>query len=237
MWIGTQRECIVWGCMGVVDMDYSFMNSRLLVRFAVMLSVVFGVLMGAGVVIGRIEFETSQLILYQVGAVSNGFAYQNGLYLWDSKRNVRYQFQTGCQHAGFGWSPDGNEIALAADCPDESPGVYVMDSDGRNLRRLAEGSPTFGRVQWSADSAYLFYHDYQPLSSQIVSLALRLDTGERSMYAIRDLISGKFDVFPNEVVDPSDYPPFPVVTIPPELMPPVPEGWRLLQAERRPVSE
>jgi hypothetical protein len=221
-------------------------ESRLMMRFVVfatlVLSVVFGGLVSLSLAVSNMAgYQKADLVLYQLGVVSNGRGgytspSKDGLYLWDSRRNIGYHFQTGCRQLGFSWSPTGAQIALSAQCPNAEPGIYLMDYNGQNLQWLTEGLPTFGHFQWSPDSAYLFYNDNR--SSQIISISLNIKTGAREMYAIRDLASGKFDLFSDEVVDPSDYPPRQQHRVEDQaLLPPVPHGWYLLRREVRPVGE
>lgn len=57
------------------------------------------------------------------------------------------------------WSPDGQQIAFLSTLGGAWYDVYVMDTDGRNVRRLTTDSPLQSATQlaWSADGNYLLY--------------------------------------------------------------------------------
>jgi Tol biopolymer transport system component len=59
------------------------------------------------------------------------------------------------------FSPDGKHIAFMAEHPKEGRrNIYVMNTDGSNLRTLLAGRPKLkptGRVAWSPDSAQIIY--------------------------------------------------------------------------------
>lgn len=63
------------------------------------------------------------------------------------------------------WSPDGKWIAFVGDTMsgiyiDPRPSdIFIMKSDGRDIRRLAEGR-IYGQPVWSRDSKRLYFFDY-----------------------------------------------------------------------------
>ena len=53
------------------------------------------------------------------------------------------------------WSPDGKKIAFVRE--GKSSGIFVMDADGTNVRRVAEGLIWVGTLSWSPDSKKLAF--------------------------------------------------------------------------------
>lgn len=77
------------------------------------------------------------------------------------------------------WSPDGSTIVFSGRVPDVEPetfGLYLMDSDGRNTRRLSDVTGPPGRS--------LYYHDWSPDGNRIAT-----KTDPNSVYVI-DVESG-----------------------------------------------
>jgi len=73
---------------------------------------------------------------------------------------------TALTHKGYNtlapaWSPDGTRIAYLEANGDEFPGIYIMQADGTNNRKLVENVfPTSAggmTLAWSADSSRLYY--------------------------------------------------------------------------------
>lgn len=58
----------------------------------------------------------------------------------------------GCRSASF--SPDGERIAFMRDDP---PGVWVMNADGSDMRRLSEAGHRDAVLRWSPDGTKLLY--------------------------------------------------------------------------------
>ncbi|HEX9021348.1 MAG TPA: BamA/TamA family outer membrane protein [Nitrospirota bacterium] len=60
-----------------------------------------------------------------------------------------------------GFSPDGKRIAYVVENADEFPGIYVMNSDGTNDRKLVEnttaGTSSGGSIAWSPDGNRIYY--------------------------------------------------------------------------------
>jgi TolB protein len=69
------------------------------------------------------------------------------------------------------WSPDGKQIAFTkavlerdgGDVEVKNEAIYVMDSDGSNLRKLTEGQPFFDRTaNWSPDGKKMVLNVWGP---------------------------------------------------------------------------
>jgi TolB protein len=61
---------------------------------------------------------------------------------------------------GVAWAPNGRTIALGIRPPEGSPavdGIWLVEVDGSNLRRVADGT---GGISWSPDSRQLAYARY-----------------------------------------------------------------------------
>ncbi len=75
------------------------------------------------------------------------------LYVIDVSGHVQRRLTTNSGYDGEGsWSPDGDRIAYAGD-----DGIYVMDADGSNKRRLMPGPWT--QPVWSPDGRKIAYDD------------------------------------------------------------------------------
>lgn len=55
------------------------------------------------------------------------------------------------------WSPDGNEILFAANPSKTGIQIFVMDSDGNNVRQLTNMEGLRGRVDWSVEGVMASY--------------------------------------------------------------------------------
>lgn len=56
------------------------------------------------------------------------------------------------------WSPDSNQIAyLYADNNNSPLELWIMDSDGKNSRRVIDHPIAFGRLSWSPDGEYIAF--------------------------------------------------------------------------------
>ncbi len=71
----------------------------------------------------------------------------------------------GCRSAAY--SPDGTRIAFMRDNPQ---GVYVMDADGANQRRLAERGHRDETPAWSPDGRSLAYVELSPAGERRIRL-------------------------------------------------------------------
>lgn len=60
------------------------------------------------------------------------------------------------------WSPNGKQIAFASNlsAPTQLDDIYVMNSDGTNVRRLTVDEEGEGNPTWSADGRRLAFHSY-----------------------------------------------------------------------------
>jgi hypothetical protein len=146
-------------------MDYSFMNSHSWVRLIVLATLVFslgfGLFVAVGVAVGQtVEYGPTDLVLYQVGDRYNTgqSPKQGGLYYWDRKRHVGYHFQTGCQHKGFRWSPNGSKIALAAICSNEVY-IFLLTTNAKRITPVARANPLFGYMHWGGEQR-IFYDEF-----------------------------------------------------------------------------
>jgi Tol biopolymer transport system component len=86
------------------------------------------------------------------------------------------------------WSPDGRQIAFVSDR--DGPGIYLMDSDGSEVRKLIEGEQV-GPLEpaWSPDGARLAYTS-SPGRTPEAGIAIH----------VLDLLSGRTEA----VTDPGD---------------------------------
>jgi len=55
------------------------------------------------------------------------------------------------------WSPDGRQLAFMADQEDGNSEIYVMDSDGNNLRNLTNSPATEADPSWSPDGRKILF--------------------------------------------------------------------------------
>ena len=59
------------------------------------------------------------------------------------------------------WSPDGKFIAFASE-QEGNTKIFVMDSDGKNKRKVTDGSPFDDRQPyWNNDGTLLLFSRYQ----------------------------------------------------------------------------
>ena len=88
-----------------------------------------------------------------------------GLYVVDLATECRPRLLSAGPTSEIAWSPDGERIAFSRRCSRGGcrSGVYVIDKDGRNIRRLLplRRLPDFevpvedGAVSWAPDSQSL----------------------------------------------------------------------------------
>ena len=67
------------------------------------------------------------------------------------------------------WSPDGRRIAFMSS-RDGNNEIYVMDSDGSNLRRLTNHSADDGYPSWSPDGRSIAFHSSRDGNAEIYSM-------------------------------------------------------------------
>ena len=86
-----------------------------------------------------------------------------------SMTNLTNATSGGCRSARF--SPDGTRIAFMRDDP---PGVYVMNADGSDQRRLTENGHRDVAPAWSADGSRLAYVVLLPAGERRVRMEIRV---------------------------------------------------------------
>jgi hypothetical protein len=158
---------------------------RLTIIMIFVFSLVFGLFVAVGVAVGQtVEYGPTDLVLYQVSDRYNTgqSPKQGGLYYWDRKRHVGYHYQTGCQHKGFRWSPNGSKIALAATCDDES-NIYVLTTNAKRMTPVASVNPLFGQIHWAGEQR-IFYDEFG--SGGIVLSATDIHTQATTPYILSE---------------------------------------------------
>ena len=80
------------------------------------------------------------------------------------------------------WSPDGSHIAFSG-TRDDQYGLYVMDADGSNVRRLSEGRFFFptGSPSWSPDGTQLVFEGNPGVTANDLYLVNADGTGQRKL--------------------------------------------------------
>ncbi len=63
----------------------------------------------------------------------------------------------GYANANPSFSPDGTKIAYTVSNADEFPGIYIMNADGTDVRKLVENAYADGSLSWSPDGSRLYY--------------------------------------------------------------------------------
>lgn len=66
------------------------------------------------------------------------------------------------QHWSY-WSPDGSKLAIVAETDSRDYEIFVVDSNGRNLKQLTTYSWYIG-LYWSSDNQRIYYKSPPPLS-------------------------------------------------------------------------
>jgi Tol biopolymer transport system component len=125
-------------------------------------------------------------LLYGVGAGGSGGSINYDLFAHDATSGADVQLTDSdwCRQAGTcfiqfngsgtqfaaRWSPDGSRIAFAPGGYFEN-GIWVMDADGRNRRRLTDGGGSSGDFAyhdlpvWSSDGQWIAFKDSKPAAS------------------------------------------------------------------------
>lgn len=81
------------------------------------------------------------------------------------------------------WSPDGTQIAFHSN-REGSDDIYVMDANGRNLRRLTTHAAMDLHPQWSPDGCCIVYQSFRETDYEI--FILRLDTEDPTPRQLTD---------------------------------------------------
>ena len=96
----------------------------------------------------------------------------NGIYVLDigTGRSTRLSHcGGGCPsgQGGIAWSPDGSEIAYSGD------GIFVMDADGSNRRKLPTGSVAApGGISWSPDGTRVAFSGHEGNTFHVYTMNL-----------------------------------------------------------------
>ncbi|HEX2621351.1 MAG TPA: hypothetical protein VHL11_14430, partial [Phototrophicaceae bacterium] len=159
--------------------------TRSVIRLTALAGLLTGLLVSGSVYAGiRLNRTGDSLILYWAGEpIQGGTTTINpdGLVLWDWRRDLRHPYFTGCRFRGFAVSPDSHQIALDAQCREPSNSIYVMDTSGRNFRRLSEGGTLFGILYWSPDSTHLAYTLNRTQTLTITTLDLQTSQAQQHL--------------------------------------------------------
>lgn len=113
------------------------------------------------------------------------------IFLLDVHTRLTYNLT---QHSGDDtrpvWSPDGSRIAFES-WRAGARAVYVMDADGRNLRRLsADTGASEYAPEWLPDSQSLIFRSiYRPFGGQPTVLTFRVNADGSNLEKIPDIAS------------------------------------------------
>ena len=83
------------------------------------------------------------------------------------RRNLTHVTSGGCRSPS--WSPDGKRIAFMRDLP---AGLYVMNADGSESRRLSELGHRDGIPAWSPDGDRIVFTNIRPVGERTVRMEL-----------------------------------------------------------------
>ena len=99
-----------------------------------------------------------------------------------------------------GWSPDGSKIAFTAQAKGAlHPDLYIIDVDGKNLRKIKASDFLDGDCRWSPDGKRIATHageiyvvDLKTGASKLVAAGEGIDWSERGLLYARTLKHGIF---------------------------------------------
>ena len=103
----------------------------------------------------------------------------NEIYITDADGSHQNRLTRGAGDAHPAFSPDGTKIAFVSR-RDSDPGIYVMNADGTNVEKLADGATDNTTPSWSPDGERVVFGSEGALGTEI--RVVNADgTGERSV--------------------------------------------------------
>ncbi len=96
---------------------------------------------------------------------SIAFSFNFRIYVMDAEgkhpRQIINRFQVGGAHTSPTWSPDGKQIACAVSNRNrDGSGIYIMDTDGQNARRISPLGTWSYNPAWSPDGKWIAYDGF-----------------------------------------------------------------------------
>jgi Tol biopolymer transport system component len=103
----------------------------------------------------------------------------NEIYIIDADGSHENRLTRGAGDAHPAFSPDGTKIAFVSR-RDSDPGIYVMNADGTNVEKLADGATDNTTPSWSPDGERVVFGSEGALGTEIRVVNAE-GTGERSV--------------------------------------------------------
>ena len=139
----------------------------------------------------------------KIAFVSNRSGKGAAIYIADYKgENIRLLLPQYMNFIGgtLGWSPDGSKIAFTAQAKGAlHPDLYIIDVDGKNLRKIKASDFLDGDCRWSPDGKRIATHageiyvvDLKTGASKLVAAGEGIDWSERGLLYARTLKHGIF---------------------------------------------